>query len=212
MVCLSGTGTVTVILKKVGLLKPLFPLVLTVLAQYKYRKYQKFEKYVNFFLKTTRLLHECGLTFLCFQCICVVISEVRGLISKVVKGKISADVLHFSIQTMILPKLMISTGHLQRRFISSEDHYRGVIPALRPRAVTLLTFDAFSQVYKLFQHYKSQELVTVLEKCTIKYTGNQAKILIYLPCFSPFQCFGSQPLFFSCNYKRVDFLQRNLVH
>lgn len=39
MVCLSGTGTVTVILKKVGLLKPLFPLVLTVLAQYKYRKY-----------------------------------------------------------------------------------------------------------------------------------------------------------------------------
>lgn len=39
MVCLSITVTVTIILKKVGLLKPFFPLVLTVLAQYKYRIY-----------------------------------------------------------------------------------------------------------------------------------------------------------------------------
>lgn len=39
MVCLSGTETVTVVLKKVGLLKPLSLLVLTVLAQYKYRNH-----------------------------------------------------------------------------------------------------------------------------------------------------------------------------
>lgn len=39
MMCMSVTVTVTIILKKVGLLKTFFPLVLTVLAQYKYRKH-----------------------------------------------------------------------------------------------------------------------------------------------------------------------------
>lgn len=111
MVCLSVT--VNIILKKLGLLKPFFPLLLTVLAQYKYRKHTK--KNVNFLLKTTRLLHEWGLTFLCFQCICVVILKVRGLITKVVKGKTSADVCHFSIQRMILQKLMNSIGDLPEK-------------------------------------------------------------------------------------------------
>lgn len=54
MVCLFVTANI--ILKKLGLLKPFFPLLLTVLAQYKYRKHMK--KNVNFLLKTTRLLHK----------------------------------------------------------------------------------------------------------------------------------------------------------